>query len=390
MSHLGFQPHQILLPKGIKLDRFVGSLSEYSLGDALGSVRQLVDGSGQVTVAQSYTPYGEVLASEGSGETAYAFTGEMYDPGTGLVYLRARYYAHYLNQFIQADPIVPNPRQPWNWNKYTYVQNNPVNLTDPRGLSPITSLELPDQRDLTFWLYEEMSANANGYYAQRINSLLNSSDLTQKARAVMGWIFLVKNKAKWDPKHRIKELFEGKESVLLTSSEGFAWYEYSVPGNIHYGFVGRATGFSGIMLHAGAGYAEITDPAHQDRGEACCPKFCKDIVSDPQITLNVCIPLGCYYVNPEWVSTLFDDPGDYLNVEFGVKLYDTYHSQMTYRQFQDYLATYGYWLTPATEIPEKRFEHPDWPYWVGYFDGPDTQRNKPIVDLLLWRSPFGD
>jgi RHS repeat-associated protein len=116
-----------------RVSQTAGSLSEYSLGDALGSVRQLVDGSGQVTLAQSYTPYGEVLASEGSRETAYAFTGEMYDPGTGLVYLRARYYAPYLNQFIQPDSIVPEPRSPQAWNRYLYSVNNPVNYTDPTG-----------------------------------------------------------------------------------------------------------------------------------------------------------------------------------------------------------------------------------------------------------------
>jgi hypothetical protein len=63
---------------------------------------------------------------------------------------------------------------------------------------------------------------------------------------------------------------------------------------------------------------------------------------------------------------------------------------MTFEQYQQHLAFYGYWLTPGPEIPETRFEHPDWPYSVGYFDGPDTGRNGPIVTLLLWRFPFGE
>lgn len=279
--------------------------------------------------------------------------------------------------------------QPLSYNSWLYTYANPINLTDPFGLSSIIPNESADHRDLTYWLYEEMSENANGYYVQRIQSLLNSSDLINQARAAFGWIFLVKNEAKWDFKHNIRNILRG-ESILLNSSNGSRWYEFSVPGNIHYGFVGRAAGFSSTMLHIGAGYAEITDPAHQERGEACCPEFCQDIIGDPWITLNVCIPLGCYYINPEWMSTLFDDPGDYWNVEFGVRLYDTFHSQITYNQFQDFLATYGWWLTPAVEIPTTRYENQDWPYSVGYFDGPDTTKNKPIVDLLLWRSPFGD
>jgi RHS repeat-associated protein len=70
-----------------------------------------------------------VLYSEGTTATDYAFTGESYDPQTGLVYLRARYYVTHLNQFIQPDPI-----QPVNSNLYSYVGNNPINYVDPTGM----------------------------------------------------------------------------------------------------------------------------------------------------------------------------------------------------------------------------------------------------------------
>jgi RHS repeat-associated protein len=96
-------------------------------------VRQLVDANGEVLLAQSYEPYGAVLESAGEGTSSYGFAAEMRDP-TGLIYLRARYYSSYLNQFIQPDPIVPNPYQPWEWNRYTYSRNNPTNYTDPSGL----------------------------------------------------------------------------------------------------------------------------------------------------------------------------------------------------------------------------------------------------------------
>ncbi len=64
---------------------------EYFLGDALGSVRQLVDASGQVQLARSYEPFGEVLSSAGKATSSYAFTGEWRDP-TSLIYLRAGNY----------------------------------------------------------------------------------------------------------------------------------------------------------------------------------------------------------------------------------------------------------------------------------------------------------
>ena len=109
-----------------------GSTAEYFLGDALASVRQLVDMSDAVTLSKSYDPYGNVIASTGSGTSIFAYTGEEGDQ-SGLTYLRARYYASYLNQFIQPDSILPDLYQPADWNKYTYTLDNPINGTDPSG-----------------------------------------------------------------------------------------------------------------------------------------------------------------------------------------------------------------------------------------------------------------
>jgi RHS repeat-associated protein len=96
------------------------------------SVRQMADASGEVVHAAFYSPYGEVLSTAGAAQTSYGYTGEQQD-ASGMVYLRARYYEPYLNQFIQPDTIVPDPRVPADWNKYTYTRDNPVNYTDPTG-----------------------------------------------------------------------------------------------------------------------------------------------------------------------------------------------------------------------------------------------------------------
>jgi RHS repeat-associated protein len=106
----------------------------YVAPDALGSVRQVVDPAGAVTLAQSYDPFGNLLTSAGSGSSVFGYTGEQVDASTGLVYLRARYYSSYLNRFVSPDTIIPDPAQPQKWNRYAYAENNPVNLTDPSGL----------------------------------------------------------------------------------------------------------------------------------------------------------------------------------------------------------------------------------------------------------------
>jgi len=112
---------------------------DYFLGDALGSVRQLVPDGEQTEVAlvRSYAPYGEVLESAGAAHSDYAFTGEMLDAHTGLVFLRARYYSPAIQQFFQRDYLPAVLGIPATQNLYNYSHNNPIINVDPHGTSPI-------------------------------------------------------------------------------------------------------------------------------------------------------------------------------------------------------------------------------------------------------------
>jgi RHS repeat-associated protein len=110
--------------------------SEFFLPDALGSVRNLVNSVSEVTLIQSYTPFGEVLESYGDGQTDYAFTGEMYDAGTGLVFLRARYYNPAGGRFLSRDVWDGDNQMPMSYNAWLYTYANPVGLVDPSGNIP--------------------------------------------------------------------------------------------------------------------------------------------------------------------------------------------------------------------------------------------------------------
>ncbi len=103
------------------------SASEYYLGDALGSVRQVVNSNGTVALARSYDPYGNTRQTIGDAQTNFGFTGEFTDP-SGLAYLRARYYDPRMGRFLTRDPSGAEA------NLYQYARANPVNRIDPTGL----------------------------------------------------------------------------------------------------------------------------------------------------------------------------------------------------------------------------------------------------------------
>jgi RHS repeat-associated protein len=105
----------------------------YFLGVALGSVRQVVDPQAEILLAQSYSPYGELLSNVGDYKTAYSFTGEMTD-GTGLVNLRARYYDPGTGRFISRDTWGGDYNNPVTLGKWVYANGNPIIYIDPSGL----------------------------------------------------------------------------------------------------------------------------------------------------------------------------------------------------------------------------------------------------------------
>jgi RHS repeat-associated protein len=104
----------------------------YRLSDGLGSTMTLVDASGNVTGTYVYDVFGSTRTHTGNS-AEFTFTGEQVDP-SGLEYLRIRYYDPAIGRFISRDPFPPSAREPLTLNRYAYVHNNPVNLTDPSGL----------------------------------------------------------------------------------------------------------------------------------------------------------------------------------------------------------------------------------------------------------------
>jgi len=96
--------------------------------DQLGSVVATANTSGAKTAIYTYGPFGEPNATSG---TRFRYTGQQLIGSLGLYYYKARFYSPGLGRFFQTDPVGSRDDQ----NLYAYVGNNPVNRSDPDGLT---------------------------------------------------------------------------------------------------------------------------------------------------------------------------------------------------------------------------------------------------------------
>ena len=101
------------------------------LTDHLGSVRDIVDNSGNVQDHVDYDAFGNItIETNAALGGRYKFTGREYDATTGLYYNRARYYDPSTGSWTTRDPLGFNSGD---MNPYRYVVNGPTDGIDPFG-----------------------------------------------------------------------------------------------------------------------------------------------------------------------------------------------------------------------------------------------------------------
>ncbi|MCC7307412.1 MAG: hypothetical protein IT173_07590, partial [Acidobacteria bacterium] len=123
--------------------------TNYTATDMLGSPRVLTDSLGNVVSRRDFLPFGEELYADGVHRTVAGkysqtgqdgvrqrFTGYQKDAETSLDFAEARMYANTYGRFTAVDPLLASGKSanPQTFNRYIYVLNNPLLLTDPDGL----------------------------------------------------------------------------------------------------------------------------------------------------------------------------------------------------------------------------------------------------------------
>jgi len=99
--------------------------------DRLGTPQILTDSTNTVVWEGYYKPFGEAEVNPNSSiVNNFRFPGQYYDAETGLHYNYHRYYDPGTGRYLRPDPI----GLVGGINLFTYLENNPLNKTDPFGL----------------------------------------------------------------------------------------------------------------------------------------------------------------------------------------------------------------------------------------------------------------
>jgi RHS repeat-associated protein len=104
----------------------------YYTFDHLGSVREMLNGSGTILTRYTYDPYGRTTTNHlsGSVDATFQYTGVYYHAASGLSLTLFRAYDSSTGRFINRDPI----QEAGGLNLYGYCSDDPEDQTDTIGL----------------------------------------------------------------------------------------------------------------------------------------------------------------------------------------------------------------------------------------------------------------
>lgn len=140
------------LPGAVELRRSNNTREiNYLLKDHLGSIDTLVNENNQIIQKLYYDPWGKkrqidrrdlnivtsqylaLTLSDLLDITSRGFTGHESIDHADIIHMNGRIYDPTLGRFLQADPHIQAPTNTQNYNRYSYVLNNPLSYTDPSG-----------------------------------------------------------------------------------------------------------------------------------------------------------------------------------------------------------------------------------------------------------------
>jgi RHS repeat-associated protein len=119
-----------------------GGTLYWLLNDHLGGTAHTISGTTE-TGEVRYRAFGVTRFASGTTPTTYRFTGQREEAALGLYYYNARWYDPVLGRFIQPDTLVPDPADARMFDRYAYVNNNPLLYNDPSGHCAVSAVAGP-------------------------------------------------------------------------------------------------------------------------------------------------------------------------------------------------------------------------------------------------------
>jgi RHS repeat-associated protein len=117
----------------------------YVTSDHLGSSSAITNGSGGILVNSSFDAFGKRRGASWTGSpsagdwtaiagtTRRGFTEHSMLDNLNLTHMNGRVYDPMVGRFMSADPYITEPFNTQNYNRYSYVLNNPLSVLDPTG-----------------------------------------------------------------------------------------------------------------------------------------------------------------------------------------------------------------------------------------------------------------
>ncbi|MCL8267611.1 polymorphic toxin type 10 domain-containing protein [Leptospira weilii] len=141
----------------------VGALA-YFLTDQVDSVSLVLDDEGKTLSKMQYLPYGETFVQRGDLNFAPKYNSQELDRESGFYFYNARYYDPGIARFTSADTLIPDEHNSQSWNRFSYVNGNPIQYKDPTG-------HLPQDYDAGF---KDASKDIAKGYGEGIKSALSA------------------------------------------------------------------------------------------------------------------------------------------------------------------------------------------------------------------------
>ena len=128
----------------VVVDSTVTKTTKYLHRDHLGSITGITDLTGTTLNVEnlSYDAFGKRRdasdwegAAVGTPSLDRGYTGHEHLDDVDVIHMNGRIYDPTLGRMLSADPIIQAPGNSQNYNRYSYVFNNPLKFTDPSGFT---------------------------------------------------------------------------------------------------------------------------------------------------------------------------------------------------------------------------------------------------------------